>query len=455
MRAVSHHEVAAINKKYAEEQARIAREYAGQPIPAKPRTPYTWTASTKNVPSLADARKMLGLSSGPGTVFPGSAVPSGTAGGTYGAEAMDLAANGVFHTSSDWRTKAPACVSQDRVRNQGLCGSCYGVSSATTMSDRWCIQQQHADPNAAAMQWASEPIIGCTKGCGGNTLSSTWQRWDGYGSVPLSVSPYLSCQTKEQGGPTAGPQTPWCSAVFLQPLGLAGPPPSQPPQPLQPSHPRHPLRPPHPLQPAPIHPFALSGMGGMGGMVGMSGMGAYGAGAPRQPMKLCKPPASYVPPSTPPPFKQLKAKPSHWTANQAGGSDPYAVVGDNSSSLADNARKMIQILNADPKDGGGPIQVGFTVMRDFMGYQGGVYQPLTTDPKDEIGGHAVMVVGHGYDQSAGPYWLVQNSWGTDWGINGFFKIRMYLDVKDIPSTIPHFMVFEQTAHVGDPVATPA
>lgn len=38
--------------------------------------------------------------------------------------------------------------------------------------------------------------------------------------------------------------------------------------------------------------------------------------------------------------------------------------------------------------------------------------------------HAVLAVGYGTDASAGPYWLVQNSWGATWGENGYVKIGM-------------------------------
>lgn len=37
--------------------------------------------------------------------------------------------------------------------------------------------------------------------------------------------------------------------------------------------------------------------------------------------------------------------------------------------------------------------------------------------------HAVLLVGYGFDDN-GLYWIIQNSWGSDWGDNGFCKIRV-------------------------------
>ena len=58
-----------------------------------------------------------------------------------------------------------------------------------------------------------------------------------------------------------------------------------------------------------------------------------------------------------------------------------------------------------------------------MNYTGGIF-------KDETGevdiDHEVSVVGWGVENGE-KYWIVRNSWGTAWGINGFFYIKMYRD----------------------------
>jgi len=66
----------------------------------------------------------------------------------------------------------------------------------------------------------------------------------------------------------------------------------------------------------------------------------------------------------------------------------------------------------------GPVEAAFTVYEDFLTYKSGVYKHVTGP---ELGGHAVKFVGWGMEDGT-PYWLVANSWNSDWGDNGFFKI---------------------------------
>jgi len=71
----------------------------------------------------------------------------------------------------------------------------------------------------------------------------------------------------------------------------------------------------------------------------------------------------------------------------------------------------------------GAVEVGFFVMEDFMNYKSGVYHYTSGV---QLGGHAVKVVGWGHELEQF-YWIVQNSWGSSWGENGFFRIENWHD----------------------------
>ena len=66
----------------------------------------------------------------------------------------------------------------------------------------------------------------------------------------------------------------------------------------------------------------------------------------------------------------------------------------------------------------GPIEVQFTVYRDFLSYTSGIYVHTTGE---ELGGHAVKAIGWGVSGTI-QYWICANSWSTTWGENGFFNI---------------------------------
>nr|CAB3234491.1 cathepsin B [Phallusia mammillata] len=67
----------------------------------------------------------------------------------------------------------------------------------------------------------------------------------------------------------------------------------------------------------------------------------------------------------------------------------------------------------------GPVEAAFTVYADFPTYKSGVYQHVTGGV---LGGHAIKIIGWGTEEGT-PYWLVANSWNSDWGAEGFFKIK--------------------------------
>eukprot|EP00930_Biecheleria_cincta_P049985 TRINITY_DN35176_c0_g1_i1.p1 TRINITY_DN35176_c0_g1~~TRINITY_DN35176_c0_g1_i1.p1 ORF type:complete len:345 (-),score=40.79 TRINITY_DN35176_c0_g1_i1:34-921(-) len=70
----------------------------------------------------------------------------------------------------------------------------------------------------------------------------------------------------------------------------------------------------------------------------------------------------------------------------------------------------------------GPVEAAFFVFSDFHSYRSGTYF-RTPSAYGPLGGHAVRILGWGVDRYETDYWLVANSFGPSWGVNGFFHIR--------------------------------
>ncbi|EGD75831.1 hypothetical protein PTSG_07950 [Salpingoeca rosetta] len=105
----------------------------------------------------------------------------------------------------------------------------------------------------------------------------------------------------------------------------------------------------------------------------------------------------------------------------------------------------------------GPVLASYEVFEDFGEYDSGVYT-CPDDGSDSIGWHAVIIVGWGVEDNT-PYWLVQNSWGTGFGIDGYFKIARGTNECNIESRLvtslvnTEGVVFASTS--GAAVAKPA
>lgn len=71
----------------------------------------------------------------------------------------------------------------------------------------------------------------------------------------------------------------------------------------------------------------------------------------------------------------------------------------------------------------GPISVGVNANRDWQLYKNGIYDPDTENCPNSNGDidHGVVIVGYGSDNGL-DYWIIRNSWGKDWGENGYIRI---------------------------------
>lgn len=96
--------------------------------------------------------------------------------------------------------------------------------------------------------------------------------------------------------------------------------------------------------------------------------------------------------------------------------DKYQVYGvENYGHVTGEADMMQEIYQR------GPITASIADPDTFIAYNStdGIYCDKTDD--HEVG-HVVEVVGWGQNETGSPYWLVRNSWGNEWGIQGFVKV---------------------------------
>jgi C1A family cysteine protease len=69
---------------------------------------------------------------------------------------------------------------------------------------------------------------------------------------------------------------------------------------------------------------------------------------------------------------------------------------------------------------GGPLSVALDAKRsDFVFYSSGILKYECVVPN-----HSVYLVGYGEDMHKTKFWIIRNSWGKDWGINGEALILM-------------------------------
>lgn len=77
--------------------------------------------------------------------------------------------------------------------------------------------------------------------------------------------------------------------------------------------------------------------------------------------------------------------------------------------------------------GGQPVAVSVDASSpDFQFYSTGVFTGKCGTTLD----HGVTVIGYGTQHGKLKYWIVKNSWGTNWGENGYMRLQRDIDEKE-------------------------
>tara|TARA_B100000902_G_scaffold70965_2_gene76537 strand:+ start:2083 stop:3132 length:1050 start_codon:yes stop_codon:yes gene_type:complete len=121
-----------------------------------------------------------------------------------------------------------------------------------------------------------------------------------------------------------------------------------------------------------------------------------------------------------------------YTAMDGGGCN-FTVdgLGAKMSGLINVAPNDTQLLHAVAEIG--PISVAIAAEDDFQFYSSGIF--TSTDCEGADLDHAVLVVGYGISEKGHKYYIVKNSWGTSWGMDGY--IYYSRDIPDMCGIASH------------------
>lgn len=274
------------------------------------------------------------------------------------------------------------------VYNQGLCGSCWAFSSASCLSDRFAIANNTKSPQFSPSYFLScdnkkiEGTLGGNQGCSGGIPSSAFQfaRDEGIPSIFCQDYDWCMknkkiCYTKDSKGAGAAALNkiiPQCQKSCLT-------------------------------------------------------CEEQSDGSTR-----CKPSESE--------FKVYKA--DSWPKNELDNKQVYIAEHTNAAKtfFGDGPKVITEIKEEIWLRG--PVVGCYKILQDFVvrekwykGTSGLIYINDRTKNYKALGYHAVVIMGWGTeelpDKTKLPYWIVKNSWGDQYGDNGYFKYAMYNKEKDI------------------------
>lgn len=126
--------------------------------------------------------------------------------------------------------------------------------------------------------------------------------------------------------------------------------------------------------------------------------------------------------------------------------------------FANDAEEMKKELKKN-----GPLVVHITPFTDFLTYKDGTYH-RTEEAFKFNGMHLMKLLGWDKREDGQEVWIVQNSWGSDWGEDGIAKIwagdknfgmdQYALGVAVYPMTMAEYQVMQDQYEKGDSQGTP-
>lgn len=106
-------------------------------------------------------------------------------------------------------------------------------------------------------------------------------------------------------------------------------------------------------------------------------------------------------------------------SSNGGVNDPNVATDSNNPYYKISKNNVTEIMKAVAKQ---PVTAIISLdMTKYVGYTGGVLTAPSSVACSDVS-HSVLIVGYGSDASGVKYWKVKDSYGSDWGENGFIYI---------------------------------